>query len=146
MPKVALFDTTSLDMYYNVLRKFKLTAAKIGNYVLGAVDSLRTRRKGQWLRDGRLNSTFPTLFRRVTSRCVRLDKCCHIGCCQRARSKHDIIVLEIRVHNFAAVHVRKTPQSVQQNTLGLRRWKTMFTSRFGLEGFYVSTHNICDEA
>lgn len=49
---------------------------------------------------------------------VRIDEHCDIGLCNRASIKHDIVVLEICVHNLTVVHMCKTLQSVENNSLG----------------------------
>jgi len=97
------------------------------------------------LRDGCLNNTFPALFRRVAPSRVRLHEHCDIVLCDRASVKHDIVVFEIRVHDLTVVHVRQTPQSVQEDTLSQWKRQTFFTSDVNLERFNVSTHNTCNE-
>ena len=62
-----------------------------------------------------MNGALPALFRMVALSGVRLDEVCDVVLCHRANVKYDIVVFEIRVHDTAVVHMRKTMQGMQQD-------------------------------
>ena len=69
------------------------------------------------MRDGYLNNASPALFRRVASSRVPLNEYCDIVLPHRISVKHDIVGFEIRVHDMTVVYMRKTAQSMHEDTL-----------------------------